>query len=147
MVKPARTFLAALCVMLALPAVRAHAALDRAQFEAALLAARDYADDRSLIFYCLRASTETAPFLYAGLQADIEQAVQKMKAAGATSRQTAEMVQIVLTSVRFYSAAAPRDDSLDRRCISKDVDRSRADATGVSLPLAARSPFDKFGGR
>ena len=148
MVRSAQTFLAAAAsLLLALPAVPASAALDRAQFEATLSAARDYADDRSLIFYCLRATTETVPFLFAGLQAEIEQAVQKMKNAGASSRQTAEMVQMVLTNVRFYPANAARDDSLDRRCISNDVERSRAEARGVSLPLVMRPPFDKLGGR
>src|SRR4030095_8949294 len=64
----------------------AAAALERARFEAALVAARGYADDRSLIFYCLRGSTETVPFLYVGLQVDLEQAVQKMKSAAASGR-------------------------------------------------------------
>src|SRR5262245_1929066 len=119
MARPFRDLLAASFLLLTLPAAHAEAALERAQFEATTIAARDYSDDRSLIFYCLRGSTETVPFLYAGLQADIEQAVQKMKAAGASSRQTAEMVQTVLSYVRYYPRDA-RDDSLDRRCISKD---------------------------
>ncbi|MBM3648976.1 MAG: hypothetical protein FJX11_14410 [Alphaproteobacteria bacterium] len=125
-------------------ATTAHAALDRAQFEATLVAARDYADDRSLIFYCLRGSVETVPFLYAGLQADLEQALQKMKAAGASSRQSAEMVQVVLSNVRFCPRDA-KDDTLERRCITKDVERSRAEVKGVSMPLFLRPPFDKFG--
>ncbi len=130
--------------IIAVVAMSAHAALDRAQFEATLVAARDYADDRSLIFYCLRGSVETVPFLYAGLQADLEQAAQKMKAAGASARQSAEMVQMVLSNVRFYPRDA-KDDALDRRCISKDVERSRAEVKGVSVPLFLRPPFDKLG--
>jgi hypothetical protein len=129
---------------MAVPIAHAQAALDRAQFEQSLMAARDYADDRSLIFYCLRASSETLPFLYAGLQADLEQAVQKMKKAGASARQNAEMVQVVLSTVRFYPTSA-KDDSLDRRCISKDVERSLAETRGVSVPLFLRPPFDKIG--
>ena len=144
MFRSARNFLAGSCLLLTLPATPAAAALERAQFEAALVAARGYADDRSLIFYCLRGSTETVPFLYAGLQADLEQAVQKMKKAGASARQSAEMVQMVLSTVRFYPAAA-KDDSLDRRCISKDVERSQAEVRGVSVPLFMRPPFDKIG--
>jgi hypothetical protein len=108
-----------------------------------LMTARDYADDRSLIFYCLRGSTETVPFLYAGLQADLEQAVQKLKSAGASTRQSAEMVQMVLSTVRSYARDA-RDDALDRRCISTDVERSRAEVRGVSVPLFLRPPFDKM---
>jgi hypothetical protein len=144
MVQSARKFLAGGILLLTLPAARAEAALERAQFESALMTARDYADDRSLIFYCLRGSTETVPFLYAGLQADIEQAVQKMKSAGASARQSAEMVQVVLSTVRSYPREA-KDDVLDRRCISKDVERSRAEVRGVSIPLFLRPPFNRMG--
>jgi hypothetical protein len=144
MARSIRDFLAASFVLLMLPAAHAEAALDRARFEATLITARDYADDRSLIFYCLRGSTETVPFLFASLQADVEQAVQKMKNAGASARQTAEMVQVVLSSVRYYPRDA-RDDALDRRCIAKDVERSRAEVKGVSVPLFQRPPFDKMG--
>ena len=79
MIRSARNFLAGGFLLLTLPAAYAEAALERAQFDAVLMTARDYADDRSLIFYCLRGSTETVPFLYAGLQADLEQAVQKRR--------------------------------------------------------------------
>jgi hypothetical protein len=144
MIRSARNCLAGGFLLMTLPAAHAEAALERAQFEAVLMTARDYADDRSLIFYCLRGSTETVSFLYAGLQADIEQAVQKMKSAGASARQNAEMVQMVLATVRTYPRDA-KDDALDRRCISKDVERSRADVKGVSVPLFLRPPFDKMG--
>ena len=144
MFRSARVFLAACTLVLTVPIAHAQAALDRAQFEQSLMAARDYADDRSLIFYCLRASSETVPFLFAGLQSDLEQAVQKMKKAGASTRQNAEMVQMVLSTVRFYPPTA-KDDSLDRRCISKDVERSQAEVRGVSVPLFLRPPFDKIG--
>jgi hypothetical protein len=144
MVQTARNFLAGSLLLLTLPAAQAQAALERAQFESVLMTARDYADDRSLIFYCLRSSTETVPFLYAGLQADIEQAAQKMKSAGASARQSAEMVQMVLGTVRTYARDA-KDEVLDRRCISKDVERSRAEVKGVSVPLFLRPPFDRMG--
>jgi hypothetical protein len=144
MIRSARNFLAGGFLLLTLPAAHAEAALERTQFDAVLMTARDYADDRSLIFYCLRGSTETVPFLYAGLQADIEQTVQKMKSAGASARQSAEMVQMVLGTVRIFAREA-KDDSLDRRCISKDVERSRAEVKGVSVPLFLRPPFDKMG--
>ena len=143
MIRSARNLLAG-GLLLTLPAAHAEAALERVQFDAVLMTARDYADDRSLIFYCLRGSIETVPFLYAGLQADLEQAVQKMKTAGASARQSAEMVQMVLGTVRSYSRDA-KDDALDRRCISKDVERSRAEVKGVSVPLFLRPPFDKMG--
>ncbi len=133
---------AAVLLWAAIPAP-ARAALDRARFESALVTARDYAADRSLMFYCLRASTERLPFVYAGLQSDLERAVQKMKAAGASPRQSAEVVQTVLSSVRFYGAQA-KDASLDRRCIAKDVERSSVDRKGVGRPLDQRPPYDQL---
>ena len=131
----------AVAVMLwaAIPAA-ARAALYRARFESALVTARDYAADRSLMFYCLRASTERLPFVYAGLQADLERTVQRMKAAGASPRQSAEVVQAVLSNVRFYGPQT-KEASLDRRCITKDVERSSIDGKGVGLPLDQRPPF------
>jgi len=54
------------------------------------------------------------------------------------------MVQVVLSTVRTYPRDA-KDDALDRRCISKDVERSRAEVKGVSVPLFLRPPFDKMG--
>lgn len=143
MVRSARNTLVATALLWAVPAFTANAALERAQFEAVLVAARDYADDRSLVFYCLRSSTEQVPFLYAGLQTDIEQTVQKMKNAGASARQSAEMIQTVLSGVRFYPRDA-KDAALDRRCISKDVERTLAEGKGVSVPLFLRVPFDKM---
>src|SRR4030095_9852577 len=86
MIRSARNLLAGGFLLLPLPAAHAEAALERAQFDAVLITARDYADDRSLIFYCLRGSTETVPFLYAGVPAELANAVQKMKSAGASGR-------------------------------------------------------------
>ncbi|CAN5914436.1 hypothetical protein BH11PSE3_BH11PSE3_20630 [soil metagenome] len=143
MVRSARNTLVATALLWAVPALTANAALERAQFEAVIMAARDYADDRSLVFYCLRGSTEQVPFLYAGLQTDIEQTAQKMKNAGASARQSAEMIQMVMSSVRFYARDA-KDAALDRRCISKDVERTLAEGKGVSMPLFLRTPFDKM---
>ena len=79
MIRSARNFLAAGFLLLMLPVAHAEAALERAQFDAVLMTARDYADDRSLIFYCLRGSSETLPFLYAALQADLEQALPTLR--------------------------------------------------------------------
>ncbi|WP_421995606.1 hypothetical protein [Reyranella sp.] len=139
-----RSILAVAAVFGILPVATADAALGRAQFESAILAARDYADDRSLLFYCLRGQTEHVPFLYAGLQADLEQTLARLKAAGASPRQSAEIVQAVLANVRFYGRDA-RDESLERRCIAKDVERSSAAARGVALPLFQRPAFEKLG--
>ena len=131
MILSARNFLAGGFLLLTLPAAHAEAALERAQFDAVLMTARDYADDRSLIFYSPARLTKTVPFLYAGLQADLEQAVQKRNWPAPVPARAPRWC-------RWCSApCAPRArgqgrDALDRRCISKDVERSRAEVKGVA---------------
>jgi hypothetical protein len=96
-----------------------------------------------LIFYCLRHANETRPFLYGGVQADIEGALVKLRAAGADPRQQAELVQAVLANVRTFPADA-RDAALDRRCASEEVERNYAQLGAVSLPLATRPPLKQL---
>ena len=59
-----------------------------------------------LIFYCLRRDAEVVPFLYAGLHFDIEEAVQRLRAAGSDDRQNALLIEAVLSHVRFSAANA-----------------------------------------
>ena len=56
----------------ATPTAGQAAQIDPQRFDALLAAARGYAEDRSLVFYCLRGKGEVVPFLYAGLRFDIE---------------------------------------------------------------------------
>ena len=91
-------------VLAATPTAARAEQIDPQRFDALLAAARGYAEDRSLIFYCLRGNEEVVPFLYAGLHFDIEEAVQRLRAAGSDDRQNALLIQAVLSHVRF---AAP----------------------------------------
>jgi hypothetical protein len=128
-------------VLAAMPmAVRAEQ-IDSRRFDALLATARSYAEDRSLIFYCRRGSGEVVPFLYAGLHFDIEEAVQRLRAAGSDDRQNALLIEAVLSHVRFPAPNA-QDPLLDQQCVAKDVEKSLDMLQGVGVPLAIRPPFD-----
>ena len=88
-------------VLAATPTTGRAEQIDPQRFDALLATARGYAEDRSLIFYCLRGNKEAVPFLYAGLHFDIEEAVQRLRAAGSDDRQNALLIQAVLSHVRF----------------------------------------------
>jgi hypothetical protein len=133
--------LAASLVLAATLAVAQAEQIDPQHFDALLAAARSYAQDRSLIFYCLRGNEEMVPFLYAGLHFDIADAVQRLRAAGSDDRQNALLIEAVLSHVRFAAAAA-QDPLLDQQCAAKDVEKNLEMLQGVGVPLAIRPPFD-----
>jgi hypothetical protein len=138
-------WLAFACLSVLAPnsAIGRSAGLDAHRWPALLAAAREYAQDRTLIFYCFRRSKEVVPFLYAGLHGDIEDALQRLRAAGASDRQSAEVVEAVLGNVHF----ADRDTSdagLDKECTAKEVEKNVQALWGVGLPLSLRHPFDQL---
>jgi hypothetical protein len=137
---------AALVSSLALTPLAARAQmpkLDPPLFEALLKTARDYAADRTLIFYCLRKNDEMAPFLYAAVHLDIAYALQLLRAAGANDRQRALLIEAVLRNVR----SAGRDEEDPQRnkdCVAADVEKSLALLKGVGAPLFMRPPFERL---
>jgi len=141
MQKFARIGLAASLTLAATLAAARADPIDPPRFDALLAVARGYADDRTLIFYCLRHDAEMVPFLYAGLHFDIEDAVQRLRAAGSDDRQNALLIEAVLSHVRF-SAANAKDPALDQQGMAQDVEKNFAILKGVGVPLAIRPPFD-----
>ena len=135
--------LAVSLVLAATLAVARAEQIDSRRFDALLATARSYAEDRSLIFYCLRGNQEMVPFLYAGLHFDIADAVQRLRAAGSDDRQNALLIEAVLNHVRFAAGAA-QDSLLDQQCAAKDVEKSLEMLQGVGVPLAIRPPFDEL---
>jgi hypothetical protein len=141
--KIARAALAAGLLLAATPIAARADQIDPQRFDSLLAAARSYAEDRTLIFYCLRDNEEMAPFLYAGLHFDIDEAVEKLRAAGSDARQNALLIEAVLTHVRFTSPDA-KDPELDRQCVAKDVEKNFEMLMGVGVPLAIRPPFKEL---
>ena len=113
-------------------------------FRSALEAARIYATDRTLVFHCLRQETEMVPFTYMIVHMEIEEALVKLRAAGSDAKQDAQLVQAVMSAVRFPTPGAS-DPALDAECKDKNVEQNYYMLLGsFSVPLARRPPFDKL---
>jgi hypothetical protein len=126
---------------LLMPAVPASAqSLDAQRFASVLEAARGYAADQDIIFYCLRYTKEQKPYLFAVLHGQIQDARVKLKAAGADNAQEAELVRTVLANVHFYPADAS-NASLDKRCTTEEVEKNYAQLGAVSFSLVQRPAF------
>jgi hypothetical protein len=135
-------FLAAGLACCALPSVAAAESLTPERFRAALAAAKSYAADRTLVFYCLRQDTDLAPHLI--VHVEIADALAKFRAAGADSKQNAELIQTVMTNIRFPAPGAT-DAALDVECKVNNVAQSYYLFRGsFSVPLDGRPPFDRL---
>jgi len=130
-----------LCPGLLMPVVPASAqSLDAKRFASVLEAARGYAADQDIIFYCLRYTKEQKPYLFAVLHAHIQDARVKLKAEGADYAQEAELVRTVLANVHFYPADAS-DAALDKRSTVEEVEKNYAQLGAVSFSLIQRPAF------
>ena len=126
-----------LALVLAAVALPALAELDRPRFAGVLAAARTYADERTFIFYCLRTDAAQRPYLYFLIHADLEDALKKIRAAGANNDQSGVLVETVWANVK---AAAPdaRDAARDARCAATNVMDDILTLRGVGAPLILR---------
>lgn len=139
-----RSFILTLLGCCLMPGLAAAEPLTPSSFRAALEAAKAYAADRTLIFYCLRHETEWVPFAYIIVHMETEDALAKLRAAGSDAKQNAQLVQTVMTNVRFPAPGAS-DPALDAECKAKNVEQSFFTYSGsFSVPLANRRPFDKL---
>ena len=121
------------------------APLDEATFKQALAAARLYRVDRGTLNYCLRQNAEKVLSLMVGLNVEIDEALRRLKAAGATDLQAALFVETVLSRVYYWRPHAASDAAIDKICVRDDPATSLDQAKGVGRPLWARPPFDKWG--
>jgi len=129
---------AALCV---LPVVADAQSLDPLTFRRAVEAAKQYAADRTLVFYCIRQSTEMKPFTYMILHMELEEALRRMKSAGSNAQQNAEIAQAVMANTKFASTD-DKNAALDTECTAKDVENQYYRFNdGFSVALASRPPF------
>jgi hypothetical protein len=138
-IRPSRAGLSAL-VLAALAAPALAQSLDRPRFADVLATSQIYADERTVIFYCLRQKPEMRSFLYFLVHADLEDAVKKIRAAGADNRQTGQLVETVWSNIRVAAHDA-RDAALDAKCAATDVEQEIALLRGVGRPLILRPAF------
>lgn len=139
-------FVPVLAACLAVPAVARAEPLTPRLFDAAIATAKDYAADRTLVFYCIRRDAEMLPFTYIIVHFELEDALKKLKGAGSDARQNALLVEAVMANVRFFPKADVKDPALEAECASKDVEKNYYSFSGnISVPLASRPPFRTLG--
>jgi hypothetical protein len=127
------------------PAIAAADPLTPISFRQVIAVAKEYAADRTLVFYCLRKQAEMVPFFYFILHSETQDALVKLKEAGGTPEQNAELVRTILANTRF-SAADANDPALEAECKAKDVEKNYYTFTGrISFPLAMREPVKSIG--
>jgi len=132
-------------VCCALPAIAAADPLTPISFRQVISVAKEYAADRTLVFYCLRKQAEMVPFFYLILHSETQDALVKLREAGGTPEQNAELVRTILANTRF-SAADANDPALEAECKTKDVEKNYYTFTGrISFPLAMREPVKSLG--
>jgi hypothetical protein len=139
---PIRWPLAALSALVAVvPSLPALAqSLDRPRFAEVLATSHIYADERTFIFYCLRQKPEMRSFLYFLVHSDLEDAVKKIRAAGADNQQIGQLVETVWSNVRVAAHDA-KDAALDAKCAATNVVEELNMLRGVGAPLVLRPAF------
>jgi|EndMetStandDraft_8_1072994.scaffolds.fasta_scaffold191810_2 hypothetical protein len=126
----------------ALPSVATAEPLTPMRFRQVLATAKAYAADRTLIFYCIRNDADLVDSNYLVIHVEIQDALNKLKAAGSDSKQNAQLVQAVVANVR-YPTAGVNDAAMDAECKAKNVEQSYYTYSGpLVTPLDKRPPFD-----
>ena len=116
------------------------AEIDRARLAEILVAARAYSGERTLLFYCLRNNPEVRTMLFWHLHHDTERAVERLRAGGSDLHQNAQLVETVLSNVRF-AQPDDRNPALDPQCEGKDFIEQIDTMKGLGVPLYLRPAF------
>jgi hypothetical protein len=123
------------------PSIAAADPLTPVSYRQIIEAAKEYAADRTLVFYCLRKDKALASAFHYILHSETEDALVKLKDAGGTPDQNAELVRTILANTRVAATDA-NDPAMDAECKAKDVEKSYYTFTGrISFPLAMREPL------
>jgi hypothetical protein len=139
-----RSFISSLFAIFASAATAWAAPMDAQRYRVVLELAREYADDRTLIFYCLRGDSRRTPFLWYGVHVDLAEALALVQHFFDDPAQHAELVRTVLANVRTFAPEA-KDPARDAQCKAKDVEKALETKSGVGVPLIDRPPFGKIG--
>ena len=138
-----RPILPSLLVGLActLPTIATADPLTPVSFRQIIEAAKEYAADRTLVFYCLRKDTQLASAFHYILHSETQDALIKLKDAGGTPDQNPKLVRTILANTRISGSDA-NDPALEAECKAKDVEKNYYTFTGrISYPLAMREPL------
>ena len=137
--------IAGVAIMLGLScgAAAAQDSVEERQFWAAAFATgRVYAQDMTLISYCVRNDGDLAAYAPVTLVSDLNHVAEIARTGAVGARRMGEFIREVLTSTRL----ATREDSdpaLDKQCAERKVAEDVLKLGPIALPLSMRPPFAK----
>lgn len=132
--------------LLALLGVDAAAAADtRAQVDAAVMqqalaTARIWAQDQSLILYCLRRNSHRDQWAHA-VAGDRDKALDALRGAGATQQQAEQVAAVIAQNYRVTEPSA-EDPVRSEACRTREVERNLEILGKIAWPLWMRPPFN-----
>ncbi len=115
---------------------------EREFWAAAFETGRAYAQDLTLISYCVRNDADLASFVPISLVGDLHSVADRARMGAVDYRRMAEFIREVLTSVRFASRDAA-DPALDKQCAERKVADEVVRLGPIARPLTMRPPFAK----
>ena len=114
---------------------------DRALMQRALAAARQWAQDQTLVSYCLRDNLPPQQFAR-NFAMDRDQALARLRRGGATEAQLHEVATAIAEGYR--PPPAGEDAARTAECAAKEVEKNVFIISGIGLPLFLRPPFNEL---
>ena len=105
----------------------------------ALAAARTWAQDQSLILYCLRRHPNRDMLAHA-IADDRDKALAGLRHAGGSEQQVRQVADVIAANYRLAEPSAD-DKPLTDACTAKDVERNVEILGAIAWPLWMRPPF------
>ena len=116
--------------------------VDAPTMQQALATAQTWAQDQSLILYCLRRDSHRDLWARAVAQ-DRDKALGALRNAGATQQQAEQAAAVIAQNYRVAEPSA-EDPALDEACRNRDVERNVQILGSIAWPLWMRPPFNQL---
>ena len=115
---------------------------DAALMQRALATAQVWAQDQSLILYCLRRDSHRAQWAQA-VAGDRDKALAALRNTGATQQQADQVAAVIAQNYRVAEPSA-EDPALNEACRTRDVERNIQILGPIAWPLWMRPPFNRL---
>lgn len=113
--------------------------LDPAVMERAVAAAKQWAQDQTLILYCFRDQPNGQMLANAVVQ-DRDEALARLRHGGATEQQLRQVAVVIAENFR-QAAPGSDDKAMTAACSVRDVERHVYLMNEIAWPLQMRPPF------
>ncbi len=116
--------------------------LDPKVINAAIATTKGWAQDQTLVLYCFR-KQPNRELLARAIAKDREEALARLRRAGATAQQLRQVADIIATELR-ETAADAENEAMTEACTARDVEKSVESLREIAWPLWMRSPFKEM---